>query len=103
LRIYQTIQKVIKELINNAKNEVIILFCSPDWLTKKKVEPIINALREKIQHRKVLIRLLIPTSVVNDNDKSLYNSLIENSNIMIRYFDKTLTTDSMILVVDCNK
>ena len=47
--------------------------------------------------------MLIPTSVVNDNDESLYNSLIENSNIMIRYFDKTLTTDSMILVVDCNK
>jgi hypothetical protein len=98
-----TIQKVIKELIYNAKNEVIILFCSPDWLTKKEVEPIINALREKIQHKRILIRLLIPTSVVNDNNKSLYNSLIEDPNIMIRYFDKTLTTDSMILVVDLQK
>ena len=98
-----TIQKAIKELINNAKNEVIILFCSPDWLTKKEVEPIINALREKIKHRRILIRLLIPTSVVKNNDESLYNSLIENPNIMIRYFDKTLTTDSMILVVDLQK
>lgn len=95
-----TIQKVIKELISNAKNEIIILFCSPDWLTKKEVQPIINILREKI-HQNILIRLLIPTSVVND--EFLYNSLRENPNIMIRYFEKTLTTDSMILVVDLQK
>lgn len=95
-----TIQKVIKELISNAKNEMIILFSSPDWLTKKEVQPIINILREKI-HQNILIRLLIPTSVVND--EFLYNSLRENPNIMIRYFEKTLTTDSMILVVDLQK
>ena len=95
-----TIQNLIKELINNAKNEVLILFSSPNWLTKKEVQPIINALREKIQ-QKTLIRLLIPTSVVNN--ESLYNSLRENPNIMIRYFEKTLTTDSMILVVDLKK
>ena len=95
-----TIQKLIKELINNAKNEVLILFSSPNWLTKKEVQPIINALREKIQQR-TLIRLLIPTSVVNN--ESLYNSLRENPNIMIRYFEKKLTTDSMILVVDLKK
>lgn len=95
-----TIQNLIKELINNAKNEVLILFSSPNWLTKKEVQPIINALREKIQQR-TLIRLLIPTSVVNN--ESLYNSLRENPNIMIRYFEKTLTTDSMILVVDLKK
>lgn len=95
-----TIQNLIKELINNAKNEVLILFSSPNWLTKKEVQPIINALREKIQQR-TLIRLLIPTSVVNN--ESLYNSLRENPNIMIRYFEKKLTTDSMILVVDLNK
>jgi sugar-specific transcriptional regulator TrmB len=95
-----TIQNLIKELINNAKNEVLILFSSPNWLTKKEVQPIINALREKIQQR-TLIRLLIPTSVVNN--ESLYNSLRENPNIMIRYFEKKLTTDSMILVVDLKK
>ena len=95
-----TIQNLIKELINNAKNEVLILFSSPNWLTKKEVQPIINALREKIQ-QKTLIRLLIPTSVVNN--ESLYNSLRENPNIMIRYFEKKLTTDSMILVVDLKK
>lgn len=95
-----TIQKVIKELILNAKNEIIILFCSSDWLTKKEVQPIVNILREKIQ-QKILIRLLIPTSVVND--EFLYNSLKENPNIMVRYFEKTLTTDSMILVVDLQK
>ena len=98
-----TIQKVIRELIINAKNEITILFCSPDWLTKKEVQPIINILREKIDQR-ILIRLLIPTSVVND--EFLYNSLKalkENPNIMIRYFEKTLTTDSMIIVVDLKK
>jgi hypothetical protein len=95
-----TIQKVIKDLINSAKNEIIILFCSSDWLTKKEVQPIINIIREKIQQR-ILIRLLIPTSVVND--EFLYNSLKVNPNIMIRYFEKTLTTDSMILVVDLQK
>jgi sugar-specific transcriptional regulator TrmB len=95
-----TIQNLIKELINNAKNEVLILFSSPNWLTKKEVQPIINALRERIQQR-TLIRLLIPTSVVNN--ESLYNSLRENPNIMIRYFEKRLTTDSMILVVDLKK
>ena len=95
-----TIQNLIKELINNAKNEVLILFSSPNWLTKKEVQPIINALREKIQQR-TLIRLLIPTSVVNN--ESLYNSLRENPNIIIRYFEKKLTTDSMILVVDLKK
>ncbi|HEX2407707.1 MAG TPA: TrmB family transcriptional regulator sugar-binding domain-containing protein, partial [Nitrososphaeraceae archaeon] len=98
-----TIQKVIRELIINAKNEIIILFCSPDWLTKKEVQPIIDILREKIDQR-ILIRLLIPTSVVNDG--FLYNSLKalkENPNIMIRYFEKTLTTDSMIIVVDLKK
>jgi hypothetical protein len=98
-----SIQKVIRELIITAQNEITILFCSPDWLTKKEVQPIIDILREKIDQR-ILIRLLIPTSVVND--EFLYNSLKalkENPNIMIRYFEKTLTTDSMIIVVDLKK
>ena len=94
------IQNLTKELVNNAKNEINILFCSSNWLTKKDIQPIINTLKEKIQKDRILIRLLVPISI---NDESLHHSLIENPNVMLRYFEKTLTSDSMILVADLQK
>ena len=99
-----SIQNLTKDLINNAKHEINILFCKPDWLTKRDAQPIINTLKEKIQRDKILIRLLVPISINdNDNNKSLHLSLKENPNVMLRYFEKTLTSDSIILVVDLQK
>ena len=99
-----SIQNLTKDLINNAKHEINILFCKPDWLTKRDAQPIINILKEKIQRDKILIRLLVPISINdNDNNKSLHLSLKENPNVMLRYLEKTLTSDSMILVVDLQK
>ena len=95
-----SIQNLTKELVNNAKNEITILFCSSKWLTKKDIQPIINTLKEKIQQDGILIRLLVPISI---NDESLHYSLIKNPNVMIRYFEKTLTSDSMILIADLQK
>lgn len=103
------IYSLLYELINYANSEISILFSSPRWLEVPEIKEVLDLVNKKANEG-LLVRILMHVSdfVTNNNLKHVTNNNLErlifkNSNINLRYFEKTLTTDAMILLVDLRK
>ena len=101
------IYSLLFELIENSKSEISILFSTPHWLEISEIKNLLDFINKRANEG-ILIRILLHISIIGDTNLtssslSPLNSIFSNPKIHLRYFEKTLTTDAMITIVDLQK
>jgi hypothetical protein len=97
------IHSLLFELIKHSKSEIRILLSTPNWLEIQEIKNLLNSLNKRANEG-ILIRILLNVSII-PNGKNLPSSnfIFSNPKIHLRYFEKILTTDAMITIVDLQK
>ena len=97
----ERIHTLLFELVNYSKSEISILICAPNWLETTEIKDLL-ALVNKRADEGLFIRILLHVSAfVKDNN--LQRLIFKNPNISLRYFEKPLKTDALIMLVDLEK
>ncbi|HEX2409222.1 MAG TPA: hypothetical protein VHJ38_18630 [Nitrososphaeraceae archaeon] len=97
------IYSLLFELIKYSKSEISILLSTPNWLDIPEIKNLLNFVNKRANEG-ILIRILLHVSIpVDAANLSISNSIFSNPNIRLRYFEKKLTTDAMITLVDLQK
>ena len=90
---FNLVENHIDEIIDGAKDNIIILFCNINTLKRKETQSILKFLKKKTRSN-ILVRILFPLGV----DNSIINSYSEVANI--RIFDTKLENNDIIIVLD---
>lgn len=97
----ERIHTLLFELINYSKSEISILICAPKWLEATEIKDLLYLVNKRANEG-LFIRILLHVSAfVKDNN--LQRLIFKNPNINLRYFEKPLKTDAMIMLVDLEK
>jgi hypothetical protein len=97
------IYSLLFEVIKNSKSEISILLSTTNWLEIPEINNLLNFVNKRANEG-ILIRILLHGSILVDTNNLISsNPVFNNPKIRLRYFEKTLTTDAMITLVDLKK
>ena len=91
------IQKIGYELVNSAKEDIFILFATPNSFRRQQKAGLIQLLSDKASQSDVKIKIL---TYINKETMDMVDSLISINNIDVRSLQESLKSKLTTLVVD---
>jgi len=96
LQDFNLVENRIDVIINDAKDNITILFSTMDTLVRKETQSILEVLKKKTKSN-ILVRILFPLGV----DDSIISSYSEVANV--RIFESKLKSNKIVIVPDYTK
>jgi hypothetical protein len=93
---YESFVDKLEDYLEKSK-QIKILFYDKGWLNDEEVSLILEKIQQRAFLTQIQVNILLPSSEIFFKSLVSYN---ENNNILISYFDRTWSTDSLVIIFE---
>jgi hypothetical protein len=93
---YETFIDKLEDFLEKSK-QIKILFYDKYWLTDEKVILMLDKIRQRALVTQMQVNILLPISQISFKSDISYT---DNKNILISFFDRTLSSDSLVFIFE---
>jgi hypothetical protein len=93
---YENFYDKLEDFLERSK-QIKILFYDKYWLGDEKVSVILNKIQQRAIVTQIQVNILLPISQISFKS---FVSYTNNRNILVSFFDRTFTSDSLVFIFD---